>query len=801
MNHFPHISHAAATDVGRKRKNNEDAFGAYPAIGAFCVADGMGGGDDGEVASAAVVGAIESFAAAHPFPENAAYSAQDVAEGIKSAVNGASGMIFDRSVQKHLKGCGSTFVGVCLDASNPSDALALHAGDSRLYRIRGKSVKQITRDHSAAALIGAKDEAEVNPMFRGMILRAVGVQRSVEIDTTPFQVKEGDSILMCSDGLYRLVPEKRMASIVAGSEDPAVAVKQLIEEANKEGGVDNITAVLVKIGKLPPAMPTMPFPQDMPANVAGQEGEISDSHTSDTRSGSGTTFDTVSADSAPTLATASDKDDVSQARTEMTIPVADESEKSSPARKPPVRMWIASCAALFLVVCLAAVFIGNCSRKEKVAQLAAERAEAERRAAGEEAKRKASEAEAKRKSAEEKSTRKASENGEGESVPRMVEMTIPDLATGVTCWFEGKRTNGVLKLRPGSYACTYRKVWHIDQIVNFEVEPDKKGMIDGPSEWKAKPVAVKLPKLGNDVKCTVDGGAYADGITVDIGKRVYKYQRPDYKDQGDAFIVEPAESVTLPSPAPWTPKAGLANLDAAEEAAKADDLEKAKRLLELAEVASPANVQRRNALKSDVERRLSEKAEAERKAREEAEKLAKMEESRLRAREEEEAEAKRKAAEKKAEAERVRSSAVDGLIAKLGDIDARTRFLKFVDVKADDITKTNLNDAVKRILAHKSLSDEGRWLASIELVKFARQFFSTQVMDDAKAKKDYLNGAVHNSDTDEVKVKAEAMKSKFNAFFEKLEHFVELDPKNPSVSTVVLLAELIDITPGCLDLK
>jgi hypothetical protein len=208
---------------------------------------------------------------------------------------------------------------------------------------------------------------------------------------------------------------------------------------------------------------------------------------------------------------------------------------------------------------------------------------------------------------------------------------------------------------------------------------------------------------------------------------------------------------------------------------------------------------------------LSEKAEAERKVREETEKLARIEEARLRAREEEEAEAKRKAAEeaeakrkaaeKKAEADKVRSSAVDGLIAKLGDVDVRTRFLKFVDVKADDITKTNLNDAVKRILALKSLSDEGRWLASIELVKFSRQFFITQVMDDAKAKKDYLNGAVHNSDMDEVKAKAKAMKSKFNAFFEKLEHFVESDIKNPSASTVVLLTELIDITPGYLDLK
>jgi len=260
MGAFPHVSFAAKSDVGRKRKNNEDAFGVCPEAGIFCVADGMGGGDDGEVASAATVRAVERFAAAYPFPSGAAYSAESLAEGLCKAVNSASAWISERARANNLKGCGSTFVGVCLDASRPDSALALHAGDSRLYRIRGKSIQQITKDHSAAELIGAKDEKDLNPMFRGMILRAVGIQPKVEIELTPLPLKAGDIIIICSDGLYRMVPEKKIVSIVRDSDSPDSAVNSLIAAANEAGGVDNVTVVLVKVGNLPLPLPAVEMP-------------------------------------------------------------------------------------------------------------------------------------------------------------------------------------------------------------------------------------------------------------------------------------------------------------------------------------------------------------------------------------------------------------------------------------------------------------------------------------------------------------------------------------------------------------
>jgi len=293
MGAFAHLRCAAATDVGRRRRNNEDSFGIFPEAGVFCVADGMGGGDDGEVASAATVRAIETFVACRPQPQNAGYPAARYADGLTMALCGASEWIFERAQERHLKGCGSTFVGVCFDPTKPGEALALHAGDSRLYRIRGRSIQRITRDHSAAELIGAKNEDEINPMFRGMILRAVGVQPVVDIERTAVQIRAGDRLLVCSDGLYRMVPEKGVVGIVRGSPSPGDAVKALIAAANEAGGVDNVTAVLVEVGELPKPMPAveMPIGED-DAKTAGETrepktGETGDPATRDTDSGGG----------------------------------------------------------------------------------------------------------------------------------------------------------------------------------------------------------------------------------------------------------------------------------------------------------------------------------------------------------------------------------------------------------------------------------------------------------------------------------------------------------------------------------
>ena len=456
MSHFAHLRHAALTDVGRKRKNNEDSFGEFPGIGVFCVADGMGGGDDGEVASAAVIRAVEMYAERTPPPKNEAYPSEDVVHAVCAAVSGASKWIYDRATSRELKGCGSTFVGVCFDAAKPSEAKAMHAGDSRLYRIRGKSIRQITKDHSAAEMIGAKNEDEVNPMFRGMILRAVGTQPSVELEVTPFDLKEQDCVLLCSDGLYRMVPEKKIVSIIRASGSPREAVDRLISAANEAGGIDNVTAVLVEVGRLPAPLPAVNVPA-APA-IAGNElhDEYSESNTRDTNTLADATFDVATMTSA-TFATSAGGESAPISKSTVVIPeeepsaatVQDCGRHQGPVTNSPSKGVLFSLQVdkskilLFALAAIIAIGIAigvvagivrsrrlsreaeiraiaelaeaeRIVKEEEKARIATEKAEAERKAkerAEEEARRKAAE-EAERKRLAEEAARKAAEEAE-----------------------------------------------------------------------------------------------------------------------------------------------------------------------------------------------------------------------------------------------------------------------------------------------------------------------------------------------------------------------------------------------------
>ena len=366
--------------MGRKRKNNEDSYGLFPEIGVFCVADGMGGGDDGEVASAATVRAVEMFAKANPLPPKAGFSKDSMVAGLRGAVNSASSWILKRAQEKGLKGCGSTFVGVLFDPCCPDTAIALHAGDSRLYRVRGRSIQQITKDHSAAELIGAKDENEINPMFRGMILRAVGIQKSVEVDATPFQVKQGDRILICSDGLSKMISDRRIASVIKESDTVGTAVKELIAAANEAGGFDNVTAVVVEVDKMPPALPAVEL--DVPRFDEVADNSVhADRNTLDTSSETGVSFDLGTATSSTntscrTEATGAteqtaitipedDSDSAADPGTfEAEIPVSpnktvgeDSAEEVNKKSKSNVGLWIAATAIALVAVAVAVAMI------------------------------------------------------------------------------------------------------------------------------------------------------------------------------------------------------------------------------------------------------------------------------------------------------------------------------------------------------------------------------------------------------------------------------------------------------------
>ena len=254
--HFDFVKFAGKTDVGRKRKNNEDNFGMFPEIGVWLVADGMGGGEDGEVASAAVVRAVSGFAEAHPFPANAAAAADPLVSGLSDAIDAASQWIYNRTRERGLKSCASTVVGVAIDRTHPGRAVAFHAGDSRLYLIRngglfGGGIRQVTTDHSAAEAMGVREKDKLNPMWVNVITRAVGLHECTDVERTPFDVKKGDRILICSDGLSGMVGDNDLLEISKNEADVGKAVEKLIAAANAAGGKDNVTAVLLQIGELP----------------------------------------------------------------------------------------------------------------------------------------------------------------------------------------------------------------------------------------------------------------------------------------------------------------------------------------------------------------------------------------------------------------------------------------------------------------------------------------------------------------------------------------------------------------------
>ena len=332
MTPFAHVRFAAKSDVGRRRKNNEDAFGVFPQCGVFCVADGMGGGDDGEIASNATVDGVRRFCEGHPFPEGKCWRMDDWLQGVASSVAGASAWIHGRARSLGLAGCGSTFVGLCLDPSHPAKAVALHAGDSRLYLLRGRGIRQVTKDHSAAEMIGVKNEKDMNPRFRGMILRAVGIMPAVELERTVFDVKPGDRVLLCSDGLSKMLPDNKISALAHASGSLSDVVDSLVAAANEAGGVDNVTVVLVEFGFLPNALPAMPIPPG-PVREANADGALEwDSDTaeeSDTRD-TGSTLATMVPESAGAGAGAS-------------APM-----HTRKRRRLPLRFWVALAVAFVL---------------------------------------------------------------------------------------------------------------------------------------------------------------------------------------------------------------------------------------------------------------------------------------------------------------------------------------------------------------------------------------------------------------------------------------------------------------------
>ena len=241
----------AATNIGRVRTTNEDAFFADADRGLFVVCDGMGGEAAGEVASRMAVDTISSqlIQNGNPVAGGDADDYRPRTRQLEHAVLDANRAIYDRA-QSHGEnaGMGTTVVGAWFGDGVVSVA---HVGDSRAYLCTRANFEGITIDHSlveAQVQAGVIDrEQSLHSQHQNILLRALGRDPSVEVTLTEVPVATGDRLLLCSDGLTRMVRDEQLArALERFAGDPQQACDHLIEAANASGGPDNITVVVVE---------------------------------------------------------------------------------------------------------------------------------------------------------------------------------------------------------------------------------------------------------------------------------------------------------------------------------------------------------------------------------------------------------------------------------------------------------------------------------------------------------------------------------------------------------------------------
>lgn len=250
------IASGGVTNVGRVRSNNEDCFRILEANNLFVLSDGMGGEAHGEVASALAVETVVKHCLA-PADKDATLIFGDLPQAwsektrrLVNAVHLANKNIYD-SAQAHPEqhGMGATLTAAWIDERRLSLA---HVGDSRAYLLRGGTLQQLTSDHSLVAEqvrrgILTLAEAERSEM-QSVLLRALGAHPKIEVDAEEHMLFSRDILLLCSDGLTRMVTEPEIAGTLQAEPDPIRAANRLVELANEQGGADNVTVVVIRVG-------------------------------------------------------------------------------------------------------------------------------------------------------------------------------------------------------------------------------------------------------------------------------------------------------------------------------------------------------------------------------------------------------------------------------------------------------------------------------------------------------------------------------------------------------------------------
>jgi protein phosphatase len=259
----------SASDIGQVREGNEDSFLVLAPL--YVVADGMGGHRGGEVASSLALETVQRL-----FEAQQGTLAEQVTE--------ANRAVFERSQQdRSVAGMGTTITAALVDGDRVHLA---HVGDSRAYLFRGGELSMLTEDHTLVHRMVVEGEiteaeAETHP-HRSILTRALGVDASVQVDEGDIRSVAGDRILLCSDGLTAMVTDGQIREILSTTADPQEAVDTLVRVANRAGGIDNITVVILDFdeGEVPgradttearvPYQPAVERPMDprAPARVA-----------------------------------------------------------------------------------------------------------------------------------------------------------------------------------------------------------------------------------------------------------------------------------------------------------------------------------------------------------------------------------------------------------------------------------------------------------------------------------------------------------------------------------------------------
>jgi len=228
------VKTGVATDIGRVRERNEDSFLVDPPI--YAIADGMGGHRGGAVASELALEKVEELSHA---------GKATLADMVRSA----NRAVFERSMSdRRVTGMGTTLTAVQVGGGG---AHLVHVGDSRAYLLRAGAFRQLTDDHTLVnRMVRAGEitraEADVHP-HRNVLTRVVGTEPDVDVDEDDIPVMDGDRILICSDGLTNMVAEDQIQAILEATPAPQETADRLVKAANRAGGIDNITVVVLDI--------------------------------------------------------------------------------------------------------------------------------------------------------------------------------------------------------------------------------------------------------------------------------------------------------------------------------------------------------------------------------------------------------------------------------------------------------------------------------------------------------------------------------------------------------------------------